>query len=199
LEQLRTQLEAIALSAQAGFSWDGTRAPDPGLLAFALRQLQERFGGDGHLSLAEYQGMDNGEVDDKDYLSPLENAIGRRADAMLAEMQPSEQEKKALGDAFESEMVRSEQGNGNDGRLPARWDKLPAEAKPLREQLINARLLISRDEQGHRLLEVVHEALLRQWPLLRGWLDEDREFIIGKGQLEQDLLDRQQPLRAKKY
>jgi len=39
------------------------------------------------------------------------------------------------------------------------------------------------------LSEVAHEALLRKWPLLRGWLDEEREFLIGKDQLEQDLLD----------
>lgn len=91
----------------------------------------------------------------------------------------------------------SEQGKGEDGRLPARSDKLPAESKPMLEQLINARLLISRDEEGHRLLEVAHEALLRKWPLLRGWLDEDREFIIGKGQLEQDLLGWQSPCERK--
>ena len=36
---------------------------------------------------------------------------------------------------------------------------------------------------------MAHEALLRKWPLLRGWLDEEREFLIGKDQLEQDLLD----------
>jgi hypothetical protein len=39
------------------------------------------------------------------------------------------------------------------------------------------------------MVEVAHEALLRKWPLLRGWLDEEREFLIGKDQLEQDLLD----------
>ena len=27
----------------------------------------------------------------------------------------------------------------------------------------------------------------RKWPLLRGWLDEEREFLVGKQQLEQDL------------
>jgi len=36
---------------------------------------------------------------------------------------------------------------------------------------------------------VAHEALLRKWPLLRSWLDEAREFLIGKQQLDQDLRD----------
>jgi hypothetical protein len=153
------------------------------LLAFALRELNERFGGDRHLSLADYQAL--GDV--QGALSPLENAVRRRADEVLTGMQPSEQQKKALRDAFVPAMVRFEQGNYV--RRPARWDALPPEAQPLLQQLVNARLLISREEDGHRLLEVAHEALLRKWPLLRGWLDEDREFLIGSQQLEQDLQD----------
>jgi hypothetical protein len=40
-----------------------------------------------------------------------------------------------------------------------------------------------------RIVEVAHEALLRKWPRLRAWLDEAREFLIGKQQLENDLSD----------
>jgi WD40 repeat protein len=153
------------------------------LLAFALRELYERFGGDRHLSLADYQAL--GDTQAKS--SPLENAVRRRADEVLKGMDPSEQQMKALRDAFVPAMVRFEQGNYV--RRPARWDALPPEAQPLLEQLVNARLLISRQEEGHRLLEVAHEALLRKWPRLRGWLDQDREFLIGSQQLEQDLQD----------
>ncbi len=115
------------------------------LLAFALRELNERFGGDGHLSLADYQALGDAQA----ALSPLENAV----------------------------------------RRPARLDALPTEAQPLQPQLVNALLLISREEEGHCLLEVAQEALLRKWPLLRAWLDEDREFPIGSQQLEVDLQD----------
>ncbi len=153
------------------------------LLAFALRELYERFGADRHLSLADYQAL--GEA--KNDLSPLENAVRRRADEVLAAMQPSEQQKRTLRDAFVPAMVRFEQGNYV--RRPARWNALPTEAQPLLQQLVNARLLISREEEGHRLLEVAHEALLRKWPLLKGWLDEDQQFLIGSQQLEQDLQD----------
>jgi WD40 repeat protein len=153
------------------------------LLAFALRELYERFGGVRHLSLADYQALG----DAKDALSPLENAVRRRADEVLAALQPSEQQKKALRDAFVPAMVRFEQGNYV--RRPAPWDDLPPAASPLLEQLVNARLLISRQEEGHRVLEVAHEALLRKWPQLRGWLDDDREFLIGSQQLEHDLQD----------
>ena len=152
------------------------------LLAFALRELYERFGGDGHLSLADYQALGDAQG------SPLENAVRRRADEVLTELQPSDEQMKALRDAFVPAMVRVEQDNYV--RRPARWDALPTEALPLLEKLVSARLLISRqEEKGHRLLEVTHEALLRKWKLLRDWLDEDREFLIGSKRLEEDLED----------
>ena len=74
-------------------------------------------------------------------------------------------------------------------RRPARLDELPAKAQPLLERLAKARLLIVRQDGDARVVEVVHEALLRKWPLLKSWLDSARAFLIGKQQLEQDLRD----------
>src|ERR1039457_3516740 len=78
---------------------------------------------------------------------------------------------------------------GEYSRRPARFDALPSNARPLIERLAKARLLIIQKEGDATIVEVAHEALLRKWPLLRGWLDEEREFLIGKDQLEQDLRD----------
>jgi hypothetical protein len=46
LEQLRQQLAAIALMAQGGFPWHGTRPPYPGLLAFEQDDAPIYFGRD---------------------------------------------------------------------------------------------------------------------------------------------------------
>ena len=54
--------------------------------------------------------------------------------------------------------------------------------------LVAARLLVRRQPPGEAsTVEVAHEALLRVWPLLRGWLDVSREVLLGCHQLEQDL------------
>ncbi len=74
-------------------------------------------------------------------------------------------------------------------RRPALIDSLPAKARPLIERLAKARLLVVRQEGATAVVEVAHEALLRKWPQLRSWLDAEREFLIGKDQLEQDLRD----------
>ena len=52
---------------------------------------------------------------------------------------------------------------------------------------IEARLLL-RDRRPFEgtdadIVEVTHEALLREWAALRAWLDADRQFLIGKDQL----------------
>jgi WD40 repeat protein len=154
------------------------------LLAFALRELYDRFGQKKHLTLEAYKALG----DDAAHLSPLENAVRRKADEVLAAAKPSAEDLQALKEAFVPAMVRVNP-EGEYVRRPARFDALPAKARPLIERLAKARLLIIQKESDATMVEVAHEALLRKWPLLRGWLDEEREFLIGKDQLEQDLLD----------
>jgi tetratricopeptide (TPR) repeat protein len=56
---------------------------------------------------------------------------------------------------------------------------------------VEARLLLrDRRPSGDveiEIVEVAHEALLREWPALRGWLEADREFLIGKEKLAEDI------------
>jgi len=153
------------------------------LLAFALRRLHEQFGSDGVLSLSDYKALG----DPAAGLSPLENAVKQAADGVLQSLRPDEVSLKALREAFVPAMVRvSEQGSY--ARRAAPWDSLPQAARPLLEALVTARLLVRRQGEGQpSTVEVAHEALLRVWPLLRGWLDESRDFLLGTQQLEQDL------------
>jgi WD40 repeat protein len=153
------------------------------LLAFALRELWDRSS-NKVLSLDGYKAIG----DEKAGLTPLENAVRKAADAVLAEAKPSDDELAALREAFVPAMVRVND-QGEYVRRPARLDELPAKAQPLLERLARARLLVLRQDGEARVVEVAHEALLRKWPLLKSWLDSARAFLIGKQQLEQDLRD----------
>jgi tetratricopeptide (TPR) repeat protein len=57
--------------------------------------------------------------------------------------------------------------------------------------LIDARLVtISTVEPGEtRVVEVSHEALIREWPTLRSWLNENRDSLILHRQLTEDTND----------
>jgi TIR domain len=162
------------------------------LLAFALRELLDRSG-DHYLSLDNYKALG----DEKAGLTPLENAVRKAADDVLAQARPTGDELSALREAFVPAMVRVND-QGEYVRRPARLDDLPAKAHPLLERLAKARLLIVRQGTDARMVEVAHEALLRKWPLLRSWLDNAREFLLGKQQLEQDLRDWEQAAEADK-
>ena len=47
------------------------------------------------------------------------------------------------------------------------------------EEMSAARLLVvtADDATGEPAVEVTHEALIRAWPELRGWIDADREAL----------------------
>jgi hypothetical protein len=42
---------------------------------------------------------------------------------------------------------------------------------------------------GEPIVEVAHEQLLQSWPTLKGWLQEEREFLIWRTETEQAATD----------
>ena len=47
-------------------------------------------------------------------------------------------------------------------------------------------LTLAQAADGTPVVEVAHEQLLRCWPRLKSWLDEERDFLVWKGQVEHD-------------
>ena len=86
------------------------------LLAFALRELSDRSSSK-LLSLDGYKALG----DEKAGLTPLENAVRKAADAVLAEAKPANDELMALREAFVPAMVR-DNDQGEYFRRPARLD-----------------------------------------------------------------------------
>jgi formylglycine-generating enzyme required for sulfatase activity len=86
-------------------------------------------------------------------------------------------------------------------RIAAR-DEIPSEARPLIDCLTEARLLIKdRRTVGGKdveVIEVAHEALLREWKDLNTALLEERGFLIAKSRLEQDVAEWQSTAEAQK-
>lgn len=157
---------------QAMVADTGTQDALP-LLAFALHALWRKRGAEGRLTLADY----------RDDLGGLQGAVAKAADAVLAATELTAPLEAALKRAF-SALVRV----GDSGewvRRAALIDDLPAQVRPLLERFAAERLLvIGADAQGRRTVEVAHEALFRSWGRLRGWLDEDREFLLWRRRLE---------------
>ena len=64
-------------------------------------------------------------------------------------------------------------------RRIARLSEIPAESRPLLQHLVDQRLLTIdvASKTGGVTIEPAHEALLRQWGLLQGWITEDEGLL----------------------
>ncbi|HEY3778613.1 MAG TPA: TIR domain-containing protein [Rhizomicrobium sp.] len=83
--------------------------------------------------------------------------------------------------AFIPSLVQIEDAESEPRRRTERLDLLPKLAHPLLRHLINERLLVTDrrliDGVLTDVVEVAHEAILRQWPALRAWIAEERESL----------------------
>jgi tetratricopeptide (TPR) repeat protein len=156
------------------------------LLAFALGRLLQAYGVEGKLTFAQYDRMGriNGAVNAavSDVLEQGKSLGALPRDNTMLEA--------LLRETFIPHLARVNK-LGQFVRRVANKTELPAEAHELIGLFVDARLLL-RDRRptrdGHTdVIEVAHEALLREWPALRGWLEADREFLIGKDKLTEDI------------
>nr|VFJ75537.1 MAG: hypothetical protein BECKFW1821C_GA0114237_107916 [Candidatus Kentron sp. FW] len=147
------------------------------LLAFTLERLFMDYGGDGDLLLSEYRelGGIGGSID---------KAIGAAfANPNVEPVIPADQQEreKLLRQGFLPWLALIDPDTDERKRRVARWREIPADARPLVERLIGQRLLVrdrrKLDDEEAIVVEVAHEALLRQWPLLSRWLDEDADAL----------------------
>lgn len=143
------------------------------LLAFTLRELWERHGRDDHqLTIDEYEELEG-----------LSGSVQRAADAVMGARTLTTNDWRDVRQAFLA-MARIDD-EGRYARQPVRWDALPSSSRPILQGFVDARLLVSGKESG--TVEVTHEALLRNWSLLKGWLDEDRDFLLWRRRLRDAL------------
>jgi hypothetical protein len=141
------------------------------LLAYALREMWEKYGDDNRLTIEEY----------RDLLGGLGGAIGKTAEEAIriAGVPYDELELKR---AF-VKLVRVN-ADGVYTRQTARWDDLPAGVHGILAGFVSARLLVSRGDGAGRTLEVAHEALFRTWSKLAGWLQENQSFLMWRQRLD---------------
>ena len=158
------------------------------LLAFTLAHLYENYAADNELNLADYEK-----------LGRLKGVIATTVREAFAEgvakgeLPKDGKAQLALARmAFIPHLARVNPAGQFVRRIATRAE-IPAEARPLIDRFAERRLLI-RDrrkigEEDVEVIEVAHEAMLREWRELHDALLEEREFLVAKGQLEQDVAE----------
>jgi WD40 repeat protein len=143
------------------------------LLGFTLERLYVEHGGDGDLTLADYETL--GGVQ-----GSIEAAVAEAfADPDAAPRIPTgaAEREALLKRAFVPHLMGVNEANGEPVRRTARLADLPAEMRGLIDRLVNRRLLVVDQRAKETVIEVAHEALLRLWPTLRRWHDQERAAL----------------------
>ncbi|MGH3562519.1 MAG: hypothetical protein ACRDTN_12150, partial [Mycobacterium sp.] len=145
------------------------------LLSFTLERLYLENRGVGGLTLADYQAL-------RGIKGSIEEAVERALD--MADSDDSIPKDRAAQLALLRRgmipwLADIDPDTGAPRRRVARVSEIPPECRPLLQNLVEQRLLTTdQDAQtGETTIEPAHEALLRQWSLLEGWLADDSELL----------------------
>ena len=133
------------------------------LLAYTLKELHDRGGGDRRLTLDEYQS-----------LGGVQGAIAAKLESVLSDPEPTADEAGGLQRAFTRYLIRVDEGAVEGERLLRRVvprASLPQSADRLLRRLVDAGLLTAKDGT----IELAHERLINDWPKmpLKTWLAQD--------------------------
>ena len=130
------------------------------LLALTLARPYQDYGGQGDLTLGEYEAMGG-----------LHRVVETGIDTLLA-ADPTERRAQldTLHNAFIPWLATINPDNDQPMRRLARWSDLPVDSHAL-IAAVEKRLLVTDDRDGQTVAEVAMESLLRRWHELAGWLD----------------------------
>lgn len=139
------------------------------LLEFVLGRLWEDRQG-GELHHAAYQAM-----------GQLEGAIATKAESIYGRLSPND--RRRVQQIF-LRLVRPGEGEA-DIRRRATSSELGIEMQGLVKTLADERLVVTSRVTGSEedTIEVSHEALIRHWPQLKGWVEADRQFLFWQQRL----------------
>ena len=163
-------IDALLVDIEVGAAKDALP-----LLSFTLERLYSEYHATGRLFLSHYEQL--GRVK-----GSIEAAVERSfkaADADPAVPRDRQARLSLLRRGLIPWLASIDPDTGTPRRRVARFSEIPPEARPLMQHLVEQRLLTTdvARETGELTIEPVHEALLRQWGLLQGWLAEDAGLL----------------------
>ena len=152
---------------------DATGADALPLLAFTLFQLYKGFSAGDKLTLEQYEAIGGVAGSIKE---AIKQALASPASAPVIPATPKEQ-LDCLRAAFIPWLARVDPVGGEPMRRIADLNEFAGYSRGMVERLVEKRLLVADRRGGNVVVEVAHESLLRQWPPLTAWLQEDADDL----------------------
>ncbi|MET3993731.1 ABC-type transporter MlaC component/energy-coupling factor transporter ATP-binding protein EcfA2 [Bradyrhizobium sp. S3.9.2] len=134
------------------------------LLEFLLKELWDRRERDGRLTFAAYA-----------VTGGVRRAIAERAEREFDRLTPAQ---RVSARRFFIRLVTPGEGR-EDTRARVAIPQADTAVREVIDRFAQARLLTTGLDaaSGREMVEVGHEALIREWGTLRAWVDADREFL----------------------
>ncbi|MGH8568954.1 MAG: hypothetical protein ACREXU_13305, partial [Gammaproteobacteria bacterium] len=149
------------------------------LLAFTIERLHREFAAAGRLRLADYEAM--GGV--RGAIAAAFKAAFRAASARGLP-RDGEALARLTHRVFLPHLVRVNEA-GEFTRRTASVREIPEETRTLLDLFVDHRLLVVDRDKERKIdtVEIAHEALLRAWPPMAKWLEEERGFLTWREEI----------------
>jgi hypothetical protein len=187
-EELREAIVQPAKNAQVSF--------DPGLVETLLDDVESKPGSLPLLQFAlreMWRLQERRKITRKSYdeIGGVQGALARRAETIFAEMTANGANERMKADfqRLFSRLVTPGESQADTRRIADRRE-LGDEVWSLVQRLAgeaNRLVVTNAPDPSHETAEVVHEALIRNWPMLKGWIDRDRAFLSWRGQIRSNV------------
>jgi tetratricopeptide (TPR) repeat protein len=135
------------------------------LLQFTLQELYDQRSENGTLTFSAYRAIGG-----------VAGALARRAEAEFSALPAAAQ--AALPAVFQAAVVMSPDSGQAGRRAAVPLDTMQPSARELAARFIDARLFTSSSgPDGRRVFGIAHEALVRQWPRLVAWTEDNKDLL----------------------
>lgn len=185
-QELQQIIRLPALTANLTFSNDPqTQTPldeilcadtanNPDALPMLQYTLQELY----------LQRSDNNELLHSVYkkLGGIEGAIGKKAEDIFIDL--SNEQQQQLKSVLSQLITLNPDGKTITSRA-ARWQTLTnTNQKELVQAMVDSRLFVSHLQNQEACFSLAHEALLRQWPRAKQWINDHKDALAIKSRLQ---------------
>ena len=147
------------------------------MLQYTLQELYEQRSTDNEMQYSVYR-----------QLGGIEGAIGKKAEEIFLQLSKDQQ---AQLEYILSLLVTLTPDGENITSRAARWSQLDdnpithSSQHEFVQAMIESRLFVSHLQHGEPCFSLAHEALIRKWPRASNWINEHRDALRIKSQLQQ--------------
>jgi len=122
-------------------------------------------------------------------IGKLEGAISQRAEQEIEQLQGQVNIKQALPNVFHAliSINPDNEETATSRYMPANQFSVDSDENIIIQTLVNARLLVTNEDNNQPTIRIAHEALITHWQRVKNWLIKDIEFLKWHARTERDV------------